>query len=291
MFQVLLTYPVWFAASIISTIVVVGLEPSLAWLSKTVVDDLKQGKVDLDTSLLRYAMLFGGLLLGLGLLKFGDKLIDKIYELKLVIRLQRLYLQRRSQDRGVEDISRIIFDCEKSKAGLDIIHKDAGKIVFQTISVIIWQFSLAPQWLPALLIAVFPPILVGFVFGRFIQRASLNRLKAQQAIASSTGIHQEAEFHQHQNHFFQHTLHLEIFKSSTEILMDLVTWFGLFILVLASSVLHLGLLPKQIEAGDLALFFVNLNLLSKPLAEIVKVYNKSREAYPALVRVLRPELH
>jgi ABC-type multidrug transport system fused ATPase/permease subunit len=73
--------------------------------------------------------------------------------------------------------------------------------------------------------------------------------------------------------------------------MDLVTWFGLFILVLASSVLHLGLLPKQIEAGDLALFFVNLNLLSKPLAEIVKVYNKSREAYPALVRVLRPELH
>jgi ABC-type multidrug transport system fused ATPase/permease subunit len=288
MFQVLLTYPRWFAASILSTVIVVGLEPSLAWLSKTVIDDLKKGKISLDSSLLRYGMVFAGLLVGLGLLKFGDKLIDKIYELKLVIRLQRLYLQRRTEDRGIEDVSRVIFDCEKSKAGLDIIHKDVGKITFQTISVIIWQFSLAPQWLPALLVAVFPPILVGFIFGRFIQHSSLNRLKAQQAIASSTGAHQEAEFQQQQQQFFRHTLRLEIFKSSTEILMSLVTWFGLLMLVLASSVFHLGLLPKQIEAGDLALFFVNLNLLSKPLGEIVKVYNKGREAYPALLRVLRP---
>lgn len=82
---------------------------------------------------------------------------------------------------------------------------------------------------------------------------------------------------------------MEIFKSSTEILMDLVTWFGLLMLVLVSSVFHLGLLPNQIEAGDLALFVVNLNLLSKPLGEIVKVYNKGREAYPALMRVLRPD--
>lgn len=289
MFQVLLTYPGWFAASILSTIVVVSLEPSLAWFSKKVVDDLKKGNVDLDASLLQYGMIFGGLLLGLGLLKFGDKLIDKIYELKLVIRLQRLYLQRRTQDRGVEDISRVIFDCEKSKAGLDIIHKDAGKIIFQTISVIVWQFSLAPQWLPALLIAVFPPILVGFLFGSLIQRASLNRLRAQQAIASSTGVHQQSEFQQSQHQFFRSTLRMEVFKSSTEILMDLVTWFGLLMLVLASSVFQLGLLPQQIEAGDLSLFVVNLNLLSKPLGEIVKVYNKGREAYPALLRVLRPE--
>jgi ABC-type multidrug transport system fused ATPase/permease subunit len=288
MFQVLLTYPGWFAASILSTIVVVSLEPSLAWFSKTVVDNLKKGKVDLDSSLLQYGMIFAGLLLGLGLLKFGDKLIDKIYELKLVIRLQQIYLQRRTEDRGVEDISRVIFDCEKSKAGLDIIHKDAGKIIFQTISVIVWQFSLAPQWLPALLIAVVPPVFVGFVFGPFIQRSSLNRLRAQQAIASSTGADQQAEFQQHQHQFFRHTLRLEVFKSSTEILMDLVTWFGLLMLVLASLILPIRLLPQQIEAGDLALFVVNLNLLSKPLGEIVKVYNKGREAYPALVRVLRP---
>lgn len=289
MFQVLLTYPGWFAASVLSTVVVVSLEPSLAWLSKTVIDDLKKGKGDLDTSLLHYGMVFGGLLLGLGILKFGDKLIDKIYELKLVICLQRIYLQRRPEDRGVEDISRVIFDCEKSKAGLDIIHKDAGRIIFQTIAVVVWQFSLAPQWLPALLIAVVPPIFVGFVFGPFIQRASLNRLRAQQAIASSTGTHQQANLFSSQEIFFRQTLRLEIFKSSTEILMGLVTWFGLLMLVLVSSVFHLGLLPKQIEAGDLALFAVNLNLLSKPLGEIVKVYNKGREAYPALLRVLRPE--
>jgi ABC-type multidrug transport system fused ATPase/permease subunit len=289
MFRVLLTYPGLFAASILSTVVVAGVEPSFAWMGKNFVDDLKKGKTDFSGDLLHYGMLFGGLLLGLGILKFGDKMIDKIYELKLVIRLQRLYLERRTEDRGIEDVSRVIFDCDRAKAGLDIIHKDIGKIVFQTISVLIWQFSLAREWIPALLIAVLPPILVGLVFGRFIQQASLNRLQAQQAIASSTCETQRLELFSHQDFFFRQTIKLEIFKSSTEILMELVTWFGLLMLVLVSSVFHLGLIPQKIEAGDLALFVVNLNLLAKPLGETVKVYNKGREAYPALLRVLRPE--
>ncbi|MFM2430693.1 MAG: hypothetical protein RLZZ511_1906 [Cyanobacteriota bacterium] len=290
MFRVLLMYPGWLAASILSTIVVVGLEPSLAWLGKSFLDDLKKGRVDLDGSLLNYGLLFVGLMLGLGFIKFGDKLIDKIYELKLVIQLQRQYLQRRDRDRGVEDISRVIFDSEKAKAGLDIIHKDAGKIIFQSISVLIWQFSLAPQWIPALLIAVIPPVFVGFIFGPSIQKASFKRLKAQQAIATSTGADQTEQLIAGQQTFLRQTIRLEICKFGTETLMDVVQWFGLFMVVISSSVLHLGLVPKSLEAGDLLLFIANLNLLSKPLADIVKVYNKARESYPALLRVLKPEL-
>ncbi|NJK29356.1 MAG: ABC transporter ATP-binding protein [Acaryochloris sp. SU_5_25] len=289
MCQVLLEYPRWLAASILSTVVVVGLEPSLAWVGKRFIDDLKKDQTDYTVLLPNYIVLFGGLLLGLGLLKFGDKMIDKIYELKLVIRLQRLYLERRGCDRGAEDISRVIIDSEKAKAGLDIIHKDAGKIVFQSISVILWQLTLAPQWLPALLIAVLPPMLIGFIFGRFIQRASLGRLQAQQHIATSTSEAKRLELHTHQAKFMQHTIRLEIFKSSTEILMDLVQWFGLLMLVLLNSILPINLVPQNIQAGDLVLFIANLNLLSKPLGEIVKVYNKTREAYPALMRVFRPE--
>jgi ABC-type multidrug transport system fused ATPase/permease subunit len=290
MFRVLLTYPGWFAASILSTVVVVALEPSLAWVGKNFVDDLKKSSVEIEALLPNYILLFGGLLLGLGLIKFGDKMVDKIYELKLVIRLQRLYLERRGEDRGAEDISRVIIDTEKAKAGLDIIHKDVGKIVFQTISVIIWQFTLAPEWLPALLIAVLPPMLIGFIFGRYIQRASLGRLMAQQTISTSTSETKRLELHLSQDMFMKQTIRLEIFKSSTEVLISLVTWFGLFILVLLDSVFQLSLIPKAMQAGDLLLFISNLNLLSKPLGEIVKVYNKGREAYPALLRVFRPEV-
>lgn len=291
MFKVLLNYPAWFAASIFSTVVVVALEPSLAWVGKTFVDDLKKSSTEIEPLLSNYILLFGGLLLGLGIIKFGDKMIDKVYELKLVIRLQRLYLERRGNERGAEDISRVIIDSEKAKSGLDIVHKDAGKIVFQTISVIIWQFTLAPEWLPALLIAVLPPMLVGFIFGRYIQRASLGRLLAQQNISTSISEAKQLELHTSQNMFMRQTIRLEVFKSSTEILISLVTWFGLFMLVLLNSIFHLNLIPKTMQAGDLFLFIANLNLLSKPLGEIVKVYNKGREAYPALVRVFYPEVN
>ncbi|MCG6135790.1 MAG: ABC transporter ATP-binding protein [Nostoc sp. LLA-1] len=288
MAQVLLTYPQWLTAAIISTVVVAALEPSLAWMGKKVVDDLKDGGTDLSTSLPNYVFVFGGLLIGLGLIKFGDKLIDKIYETRLIICLQRTYLQRRGKERGTEDISRILYHCNRAKPGLDIIHKDSGKIVAQTVSVILWQLTLAPAWLPALLIAVIPPILIGFVFGRVIQISSLKMLTAQENIAASTTEAKKLELIEHQESFFRHTIRLEVFKSGTEILMDLLTWFGLLVLVLLSVVFHVGVVPQDIQAGDLVLFWGNLNLLSKPLGSIVKVYNKAREAYPALVQVLRP---
>jgi hypothetical protein len=223
MMRVLLTYPQWLAAAIISTIVVAALEPSIAWMGKKVVDDLKKGNVDLNSSLANYILVFGGLLLGLGLIKFCDKFIDKIYEVRLIICLQRTYLQRREKERDAEDISHILYHCNRAKAGLDIIHKDSWKIVSQTISVIVWQLTLAPKWLPALLIAVIPPIFIGFIFGRFIQRSSLKMLTAQENIAASTTEAKRLELIEHQESFFQHTIRLEVFKSATEILMDLLT--------------------------------------------------------------------
>ncbi|PMB04320.1 hypothetical protein CEN49_21020 [Fischerella thermalis CCMEE 5273] len=291
MLRILLTYPHWLAAAVVSTIIVAALEPSLSWMGKKVVDDLKQGGTDINASLVNYILVFGGLLFGLGLIKFGDKLIDKIYEARLIICLQRTYLQRRNQERDAEDISHILYHCNRAKPGLDIIHKDSWKIISQTISVVIWQLNLAPKWLPALLIAVIPPILIGLIFGQFIQKASLKMLTAQESIAASTTEAKKLELIEHQELFFRHTIQLEVFKSGTEILIDLITWFGLLVLVLLSSVFHIGVVPKEVQAGDLVLFWGNLNLLSKPLGDIVKVYNKAREAYPALIRVLRPSVY
>jgi len=72
-------------------------------------------------------------------------------------------------------------------------------------------------------------------------------------------------------------------------MMDLLTWFGLLLLVTLALVSNLDIWPQKTTAGDLALFAVNLNLLSKPLGDIGKVYNQGREAYPALLRVLQPD--
>jgi ABC-type multidrug transport system fused ATPase/permease subunit len=289
-FRILWSYPWWFVAAIASTIIVVGVEPSFALVGKNFLDGLKKDKIDIDSSLLSYGLLFARMILGRGLLKFGDKMIDKIYELKLIIRLQRFYLESRDRDRGTEDISRVIFDCERAKAGLDIVYKDASNIIFQTISVVIWQLAIAPKWLPILLITVIPPTFFGFAFGGKIQRTSLNRLQAQQNIAASTGLAQQQELHEHQHTFMGQTIRMEVYKFLTETIMDLLTWIGLLLLVLTNSVFKMDFLPQQIEAGELLLFIANLNSLSKPLGSIVKVNNKAREAYPALLRILMPDL-
>ena len=172
---------------------------------------------------------------------------------------------------------------------MDILYKDAWKIVTGTISVIVWQLTLAPEWLPALIFAVLPPILIVFVFGRFIQKISQELLQLQGKIASSTSDNQKLELFAHQESFFKRTIRLEIIKKGAEVIIDLLTWVGLLLLILLASIFDFGLLPRQIQAGDLALFAVNLNLLSKPIGQIGKVYNKGREAYPALLRILQPQ--
>jgi ABC-type multidrug transport system fused ATPase/permease subunit len=289
MLRVLLAYPKWFIAAVLSTVIVAAVEPSIAALGKATVDALKKGTGDLYASLPNYIVMFAIYFFVMGLLKFGVKMIDKTYETILIISLQRTYLQRRGQERGVEDVSRILYDCNRAKPGLDIIHKDSWRIISLTISVIIWQLNLAPQLLPALFIAVLPPVLIGFLFGPYLQKASLNMMKIQENIAASTADDKRNDLFAHQRSFLRQVVHLEAFKGASEIIMDLLTWFGILIVAVLAFVFHIGIVPKDIQAGDLFLFWTNLNLLAKPLNDIVKVYNKARESYPALIRVLRPQ--
>ncbi|YAF95554.1 MAG: ABC transporter ATP-binding protein [Nodularia sp. CChRGM 3473] len=289
MVQVLLLHPFWLAASIISTVLSVAFEPSLAWIGKTFVDQLKLRETVLNATLMNDVLIFTGVLMGLGILKFGDKILNKIYDLRLMIGLQRTYLQRQKQNLGGEDISRLLYDCDQAKQGMDILYKDAWKIVTGTISVVVWQLNLAPEWLPALLFAVLPPILVVFFFGRFVQKISQELLNLQSKIASSTSDNQKLELFAYQESFFKQTIRLEFVKKGAEVIIDLLTWVGLLLLILLAFIFDFGLLPRQIEAGDIALFAVNLNFLSKPIGDIGKVYNKGREAYPALLRVLQPQ--
>lgn len=133
-------------------------------------------------------------------------------------------------------------------------------------------------------------MVIVFAFGRFIQKTSLNILKLQGKIAASTGKHEQAELFTHQESFFRQSVRLEFFMSGTDMVMEIVKWLGLLLIVLISSWFHLGLLPQEIQAGDLILFAMNLDTLSKPVGDVGKLYSKFRQAYPALVRVLQPDM-
>lgn len=289
MVQVLMRHPLWLSLSIGSTVLSVALEPSLALLGRNFVNQLRDDSTPLDDALMRYALVFGGVLVGLGLIQFGDKVLNKVYDLRLTIALQRTYLERRRQEHDTQDIARLLYDCDQAKDGMDILYKDAWKIVTGAVSVLVWQFNLAPEWLPALILSVLPPVLIVLAFGHWIQRASLELMQLQSRIAASTDDAHRLQLFAHQETFFRRTIRLEFFKKGSEVLIDLLAWIGLLAVIVLASLWNIALLPQEVQAGDLALFAVNLNLLSKPMGDIGKVYNKGREAYPALLRVLQPD--
>ncbi|MBP5975156.1 ABC transporter ATP-binding protein [Brasilonema sp. CT11] len=288
MLRVLLTHPYWLTASIISTVVNAALAPSQAWLWKKFLDNIKASGVD-SSVFLKYVLVFGGLHAILGLLGLIDKVLNRAYDLRQVIKLQRTYLERRQQEEGSQDISRLLFDCDKAKGGLDLIYKDSWHIVAGIVSVLIWQLRLAPQWIPALIMGTVLPVLLVFAFGRFIQSASQNILHLQSRIAASTSEREKLELFSHQESFFRQSVKLEFFLSGTDTVMEVMKWLGLLLLIVISLVFHLKLLPEEIKPGDLILFAMNIDSLSKPVGDFGKLYSKARQAYPALRRVLQPD--
>ncbi len=286
---VIFSHPWWLLASVVSTVIHAALQPSLAWMGRSFVNDLQNPQTSVSGSLWNYAVVFGGVVTALAAIKFGNQVLNKIYESRVVIVLQRTYLQRRGDPRGSQDISRLLYDAEQAKRGLDILYKDSWSIVAHAGSVLVWQWSLSPEWLPALLLAVMPPLALVLVLGRWVQQSSLRILQLQAQIAGSTAQIAQPDLFRYQESFFRYGTQLEALKAGSEVVMDLMLWFGLLLLALLAAVVNRDLLPQEIQAGDLALFAVNLNLLSKPLGEIVKVYTKGRESYPALLRMLWPQ--
>lgn len=62
LFKLLWTYPRWLIAAILSTIILSSLEPSMAWMSKSFIDDLKDSSnVNISDSLHQYILKFGGI--------------------------------------------------------------------------------------------------------------------------------------------------------------------------------------------------------------------------------------
>jgi hypothetical protein len=265
-----------------------ALQPSFAWISKALLEDIEQGGFDLLKLILAHGPIFLAICLGLEVAKFGEKIINKVVETRLIIELQLTYMQRRRKTCPSTDVSQILYGSEVAKKGFEAVYKEAWKITAQTVSVLIWQISLGAQWIPLMILSVLPSITFVWFFGTFIQRTSNDMLNHQSGIAASTNANRIIHLRFHQERFFRSVLKFEFFKWCAEEAMDIVMWGTLALLVLAAWYFDLGLLPEDIAMGGLAAFLVNLKLLAKPLGDIGKVYTKWREAYPALERGFFP---
>jgi hypothetical protein len=262
-----------------------ALEPSSAWIIKKVLDAIDKAGATVEQVAVEFGPLFILIMGGLTLLKFGEKVANKAVEVRLIITLQRIYLQRRNAEHAAKDVSQILYGCELAKKGIEVIYKDAWKIVVTTISVLAWQVSLGAQWIPLMLMAIVPSLLLVWFFGPPIQRMSHTILDLQGELAANTAREANGTFARHQESWFRKAIGLEIFKWFADDALDVIMWIFLGALIIVSYVFELGILPAEIELGGAAAFLINVKLLAKPLGDIGKVYTKWREAYPAASRV------
>jgi len=277
------------AGLLFSLVITAALSPSFAWLSKQVVERIERGETDPWSLLPEFLPMFLGISAGLFIGEFGEKMLSKIMEFRLIIALQRSYLERRQHASVSKDVAHVLYGSDVAKKGFQVIYQDAWRIVTVTASVLIWQLSLGPEWIPLLLASVLPTVIYVWFFGPRIQKGSREILDLQSKITEATGKEQRANLHTHQEQLFRVSLRFHVLKWLAEDASDVVMWLAFAVAVSIAYSLNIGGSIRNITLAELSVLVVNLRLMAKPLGDIGRVYTRWREAYPALLRSLTPE--
>lgn len=289
MLQIMLRHPWLLAAAILPNVIKPAVEPIQAWLAKEVLAEISKGeRLFWVTDLLEYAPLAIGIFFGLGLLHIAEKLTNRMLDDRLLISLQRTWFERRGEGCVGEQVARSMNDCENARKILDLFQKELWLVAVGLPAVILWQLSLAPELLPALLVASTLPFLMALLFGGLIQRYSLNVLRLVAAVGSAVARGERADLYREQEGFYRNRIRFELWKQMSEATADFAYWVSLVLVLLLTASGLWPLLPEQLSAAQIGVFLINLKLISKPLSEITKVYNKWREGWPAVRRTLRP---
>lgn len=266
-----------------------ALSPAFAWLSKQVVHRIEKGETDPWSLLPEFLPLFLAISAGLFVAEFSEKMLSKVMEFRLIIALQRSYLERRLAANVPQDVAHVLYGSDVAKKGFQVLYQDSWKIVTVTSSVLIWQLSIGPEWIPLLVASVVPTVVFVWFFGARIQKGSREILDLQSQITEATGNEQRERLHDRQERLFRVNLRFHVLKWLAEDASDVVMWLAFAASVGLAYWFSLDSSVRGITLAELSALVVNLRLLVKPLGDIGRVYTRWREAYPALLRSLTPE--
>ncbi|MFN3986739.1 MAG: hypothetical protein ACK4KV_14685 [Rhodocyclaceae bacterium] len=271
-----------------ATAAAAALSPSFAWLTKRVVAAIEAGVTDPWRLLPEFVPFFLAISIGLVAVEFGEKILNKVVEYRLIIAMQRSYLEKRQKADVSQDVAHVLYGSDVAKKGFQVIYKDSWKIVTVVTSVLLWQLSIGAQWLPVLVVSALPTIFFVWFFGSRISHRSREILDLQSRISEATGSGERSRLHHHQERFVSTSVRLHILKWLAEDASDIVMWTSFAAVAAIAYVLGIGPSVKDISLAELSALAVNLKLLAKPLGDIGRVYTRWQEAHPALIRSLVP---
>lgn len=262
-----------------------GVAPSFSWIAKEGVSAVQQAGATVASVVAAVGLPFLLVALAGGLSEFAERFASKAVEQRLIIVLQRTYLERRTAESAARDVTQVLYGCELAKKGFEVLYKDAWRLTADIGAIILWQLSIGPEWLPALVLSIFPALLVVWLVGPGIQRLSRQALTAHRIMAGRTRSLHKRRFEQSQERLFRAVMYLEVLRWLADRGMGAVLWGSFGLIVGASLLFDLGMIPAGGDVASASSFAVNLALLARPLGDIGKVYAKWREAMPAVAPV------
>lgn len=282
----LLCHRGWLAAVVAVSATHAALEPMQGMVIKRVVDGLSHSDLGGVQTVVNYIPWYVVILLGIALLQFFEKSLKGVYDPLITFALQRKYLQRRPAENHAATISRLQYDCRDARKVLEVFVRDLPLIVVGIATLIGLQWTLAPEWLPALLAIVVPNVALTIWLGRPIRRSNHEMFVAVTEVARVASADRLPELEQSQRHLYGRFWRRESWMGFSEVMMQFTIWIGCLavVLVAVKSPSAMGL--SEVSAGALALFIANVNQLAKTLVNFGKAYNKYWSTEPALRRTL-----
>lgn len=287
--RMMLRHPWLTVGTVGPSILMPAIEPAQAWFLKVVIDRLQSDRgVVVRTTLISWIPSVVGVCLLLLGLRYLQRITNRVFDERLLIDMQRRWFDSRGLHGSNETVARVMNDCDKARRFLDLFQRDIWVFGVSMISVAFWQLKVNSGWVPALLVATAPiPVLAAFVTRRV---AVLTRVWLEGIVGVVQQSHDgdREGLHCAQEIVYRGKIRCERWKAVNEAVAESGSWIGITLILCSSVLLALPIMPDHIRAGDLAMFWVNLGLICRQLLELAKFSNKAAEAWPAVVRVLRP---
>ena len=282
----LLCHRGWFAAVLVVTVLNAVLDPMQGVVIKKVTDGLAGKGGAAGDAMIQYIPWYIAILIGLAIFQFMDKSLKGFYDPLITFALQRIYLGRRTDDDLTAIISRLQYDCRDARKAVEVYVRDIPANTVGLITVFVVQWSLSPEWLPALLLIAVPNLALTLWLGRPIRCANREMFIAVTEVARSASPDTMDELHKKQESLYGRIWRRESWMGFSEVMMQFTIWIGCLVIVFAARTIPSRLGLSDVSPGSLALFVANVHFLSKPLINIGKAYNKFCSTEPALRRAL-----
>lgn len=270
----------------IVTILHAVLDPMQGVVVKWVTDGLVGQQGSRASTVIGYVPWYVAILVGLAALRFAEKSLKGWYDPLITFQLQRIYLRRRPRDELTAIVSRLQYDCRDARKAIEVYVRDVPGIALGLVTVFALQWSLAPQWLPALSLIVVPNLAMTIWLGRPIRHSNREMFLAVTDVARQVSAEQFARLCEKQESLYGRLWRRETWMGFSEVMMELTVWGGSLIVVYLSSLRPGLLMLPDVTAGEMALLVANVHFLSKPLGNLGKALNKFCSTEPALRRAL-----